>query len=267
MRLYMEFDRTDCTSSGCATNGSSTTGTSVSATLTPTGTGTYRAYYALQAFVNGSWTTVDQTSGYQYSFTSTAPTATLTVNLYNVSSYWPPSGVTVQLCRDSFMSDCIATRTTTGTSQQVSFTNVPYGTYNYRVTTTPTFTPRQTEWWGDQTVSVTGNTTNHFTRFMPYIDDIQISCATGTATVRTRNPSGTSRSVYVSIIADRSRSAPWDRESRNANHSVGANSTATSSVVFTPSTGSGTYYLYIWLSHNSDRALDQIQPWTYSCVF
>jgi hypothetical protein len=82
------------------------------------------------------------------------------LRVYNVGSYWPPSGtkVIVELYDNPTMQgDPVVTEERFATSQPVtvSFTDLAEnGTYYYRVATEPTFDGAQLEWWGDASLTL-----------------------------------------------------------------------------------------------------------------
>lgn len=75
VRPRLLLDRTDCSPAGCGTTGvtgAGTSGAGVSVSVTPTGTGEYRFYLALETSVGGAWRVTDQLGGFSFSFGVTA---------------------------------------------------------------------------------------------------------------------------------------------------------------------------------------------------
>lgn len=191
----------------------------------------------------------------------------LTLDVYNVSDYWPPAGARVELCRDNFFRDCFASAETDA-DRRARFTDVPADVYSYRVTSTPAFSPSHVEHWGSGTIEVDGDTTAAFTRWWPYLHSYTPTCRNGRVEVEAtlRNPGGADMSMYLAMIADRDQRAPYDADVRTANFALPPGSDET---VTLPASvdASGTYYVYLYASDRMGRVTDQIEAWAISCSF
>ena len=88
-----------------------------------------------------------------------------------------PGELSVILCRDVAMTDCLEEQPFVGTGHVATFTTIlPDGVYRYRVSNQPSFTGAQLEWWGDGSATMSGSPiTSQFDRSTPSNESLVIS--------------------------------------------------------------------------------------------
>lgn len=163
----------------------------------------------------------------------------------------------------------------TDSSGKAYWSSVTIATYNIEVYYPSPAALAYTEFWGSDTVVMTGSTTKYFDRHTQWVTDIKInSQSLGSVsvnpgskihvdvTVRNIEAGASSMSVIATVILDRDRTSPYDIPNQDRTATINYNAYGYFGWDFYPTT-SGTYYIYVIIKglYNSQYIVTDQYNW------
>jgi len=197
--------------------------------------------------------------------------ASLSLLIYNVDGTIWHDGAQVELFDDRGFFNLVE-KDTTDSSGMAVFTNLLEKTYFYRVLQVPTQIPNYLEYWGDDEIYVVGNTSDSFTREMPYISGIEKTWdpISGVADiiVTVINADQEDHDVTANILLDKDKlpDPDYDIYVSESPSTVPAYQ-GTADIPFQiPIPDNGTDYLHVWIQRGDNWVTDQTLAWADSII-